>query len=57
MAALDQAVRQGKAIYAGISMYTAEQTKQAAKFCTNSAHHASSTSPFTASSIVGSRMA
>jgi L-glyceraldehyde 3-phosphate reductase len=31
MMALDQAVRQGKAIYAGISMYTADQSKQAAK--------------------------
>jgi len=29
MSALDQAVRSGKAIYAGISNYTAEQTKQA----------------------------
>ncbi|TMV53109.1 L-glyceraldehyde 3-phosphate reductase [Paenibacillus mesophilus] len=30
MMALDQAVRQGKALYAGISSYTAEQTAQAA---------------------------
>jgi L-glyceraldehyde 3-phosphate reductase len=30
MAALDQAVRQGKALYAGISNYSAEQTAQAA---------------------------
>jgi len=30
MAALDQAVRQGKALYAGISNYSAEQTVQAA---------------------------
>ena len=30
MAALDQAVRQGKALYAGISNYTAEQTAEAA---------------------------
>jgi L-glyceraldehyde 3-phosphate reductase len=31
MGALDQAVRQGKALYAGISSYTADQTRQAAK--------------------------
>jgi len=31
MAALDHIVRQGKALYAGISNYTAEQTRQAAK--------------------------
>ena len=30
MSALDAAVRQGKALYAGISSYTAEQTRQAA---------------------------
>jgi L-glyceraldehyde 3-phosphate reductase len=30
MAALDTAVRQGKALYAGISSYTAEQTREAA---------------------------
>ena len=30
MMALDQAVRQGKALYAGISSYSAEQTRQAA---------------------------
>ena len=30
MGALDQAVRQGKALYAGISSYTAEQTAEAA---------------------------
>ncbi len=30
MSALDQAVRSGKALYAGISNYTAEQTKEAA---------------------------
>lgn len=31
MMALDQAVRQGKALYAGISNYSAEQTEQAAR--------------------------
>jgi L-glyceraldehyde 3-phosphate reductase len=31
MAALDHAVRQGKALYAGISSYTAEQTRQAVR--------------------------
>jgi L-glyceraldehyde 3-phosphate reductase len=31
MAALDHAVRQGKALYAGISSYTPEQTRQAAR--------------------------
>jgi L-glyceraldehyde 3-phosphate reductase len=31
MAALDQAVRQGKALYVGISSYTPEQTRQAAE--------------------------
>ncbi len=31
MSALDQVVRQGKALYAGISNYNAEQTRQAAK--------------------------
>lgn len=31
MAALDQIVRQGKALYAGISSYTPEQTREAAK--------------------------
>lgn len=31
MSALDQAVRQGKALYAGISSYQPEQTRQAAK--------------------------
>ena len=31
MSALDQAVRQGKALYAGISSYPPEQTRQAAK--------------------------
>src|SRR5512143_1294437 len=31
MAALDQVVRQGKALYAGISNYSAEQTREAAR--------------------------
>ncbi len=31
MSALDQVVRQGKALYAGISSYSAEQTRQAAR--------------------------
>jgi L-glyceraldehyde 3-phosphate reductase len=31
MSALDQAVRQGKALYAGISSYSAEQTRQASQ--------------------------
>ncbi len=31
MMALDQAVRQGKALYAGVSSYSAEQTRQAAE--------------------------
>ena len=31
MSALDQVVRQGKALYVGISSYTAEQTRQTAK--------------------------
>lgn len=32
MAALDQAVRQGKALYVGVSSYDADRTRQAAKF-------------------------
>ncbi len=35
MGALDQVVRQGKALYAGISSYSPEQTRQAARCCTN----------------------
>ncbi|MEZ4774918.1 MAG: aldo/keto reductase [Bacteroidia bacterium] len=35
MGALDQVVRQGKALYAGISNYTAEQTREAARILKN----------------------
>ena len=35
MGALDQLVRQGKALYAGISSYTAQQTKQASEILKN----------------------
>ena len=37
MGALDQAVRSGKALYAGISSYTPEQTLEAAGILRNSA--------------------
>ena len=33
MGALDTAVRQGKALYAGISSYTSDQTREAVKIC------------------------
>ena len=37
MGALETAVRQGKALYAGISSYSAEQTREAAASCARSA--------------------
>ena len=37
MGALDQAVRSGKALYAGISNYTPEQTAARRRFCAASA--------------------
>ena len=37
MGALDTAVRQGKALYVGISSYSAEQTREAAAILPSSA--------------------
>ena len=37
MGALDSAVRQGKALYVGISSYSAEKTREAARSCASSA--------------------
>jgi L-glyceraldehyde 3-phosphate reductase len=45
MGALDYAVRSGKALYAGISSYTPEQTLEAARILKNWAPRCSSTSP------------
>ena len=56
MGALDQIVRQGKALYAGISSYDAEQTARAAQHPARAwARRASSTSPCTTCSTAGSR--
>ena len=44
MGALDSAVRQGKALYAGISSYSAEKTREAAAILRSSARRSSSTS-------------
>ena len=55
MGALDSAVRQGKALYAGISSYSAEQTREAAGDpARRSAPRSSSTSRRTRSSTAGS---
>ena len=58
MAALDQAVRSGKALYAGISSYDPAQTAAAVRrFYEISAHPASFTSPNTPCSNAGLRTA
>ncbi len=57
MGALDHAVRQGKALYAGISNYPADRTAEAASILRDSARRASSTSPATPCSTAGSRAA
>jgi L-glyceraldehyde 3-phosphate reductase len=57
MGALDAAVRQGKALYAGISSYSAEQTREAARILRELGTPVSSISRSTTCSIVGSRMA
>ena len=44
MGALDTAVQQGKALYAGISSYSPEQTREAAAILRGSARRCSSTS-------------
>ena len=56
MGALDTAVRQGKALYAGISSYSAERTERGrARSCATSARRCSSTSRPTRCSTAGSR--
>ena len=45
MGALDFAVRQGKALYAGVSSYSAEKTREAAAILASSGRRSSSTSP------------
>ena len=58
MGALDTAVRQGKALYAGISSYSAEQTARGApRSCASWARRCSSTSRPTRCSTAGSRTA
>ena len=54
MGALDTAVRQGKALYAGISSYSAEKTREAPRSCASSGRRSSSTSRRTRCSTAGS---
>ena len=55
MGALDAAVRQGKALYVGISSYNSRRTKEAAAILSGSARPASSTSRAIRWSTAGSR--
>ena len=55
MGALDHAVRQGKALYVGISSYSEERTKEAIAIPATSARHCLSTNPPTRCSIAGLR--
>ena len=54
MGALDAAVRQGKALYVGISSYSAERTRAAAEILHGSGRRCSSTSPRIRCSTAGS---
>ncbi len=53
--ALDTLVRQGKALYVGISSYSAERTQKPSRSRRTSAHRSSSTSRRTRSSTAGSK--
>ena len=53
--ALDTLVRQGKALYVGISSYSAERTAEAAAIARSSGLRSSSISPPIRSSTAGSR--
>ena len=55
MGALDHAVRSGKALYAGISSYNSQRTREAADILSGSARPASSTSRAIRCSTAGSR--
>ena len=55
LGALDTAVRQGKALYAGISSYSAKATEAAAEIMPGWVRRSSSTSPPTPCSTAGSR--
>src|SRR5215213_4884088 len=56
MGALDSAVRQGKALYVGISSYNPDQTRRAAKSCRSWVLPVSSTNLPTICLIVGSKV-
>ena len=57
LGALDTAVRQGKALYVGISSYSDRRTARPSRSCATSARRCSSTSPRTRCSTAGSRTA